>query len=77
MTEADAVGLKNFAWGSAERTDVSPRLGLETAERMLNRFRIYRATISELKQLSDRDLADLGLRRGMIRRLAREAARRA
>lgn len=35
----------------------------------------YRRTVSELASLSDRDLADLGISRADIARLAREATR--
>lgn len=34
----------------------------------------YRQTLAELSAMSDRDLADIGLRRGMIDDVAREAA---
>lgn len=34
---------------------------------------LYRQTIRELNALSDRDLADLGMNRGMIPSVAREA----
>lgn len=40
----------------------------------LQRRRIYDQTLRELKALSDRDLADLGIHRAMIRNVAREAA---
>jgi len=36
--------------------------------------RVYRATLGELSALSNRDLADLGLSRSMIRSVAAEAA---
>ena len=36
--------------------------------------RIYRTTLTELANLSDRDLTDLGLHRADLRRVAREAA---
>ena len=35
---------------------------------------LYRRTLSELEALSDRDLADLGIARGDLQDLAREAA---
>ena len=35
-------------------------------------YRLYRRTIRELSQLSAHDLADLGLHRSEIRRVARE-----
>ncbi len=38
------------------------------------KWRTYRRTLEELSALSDRDLADLGLARGMIRTVAIEAA---
>lgn len=43
----------------------------------LARRRIYRETMNELSALSDRELADLGFSRSMIRRLAIEAANKA
>ncbi|MEL6682683.1 MAG: DUF1127 domain-containing protein [Pseudomonadota bacterium] len=36
--------------------------------------RVYRRTVSELRNLSDRDLNDLGLSRAMIKGIALEAA---
>lgn len=45
----------------------------EFAERMARR-RVYRDTVNELSSLSNRELADLGINRSMIRRLAQEAA---
>lgn len=38
-------------------------------------YRVYRTTINELMSLSDRELADLGMSRSMVRRVAIEAAR--
>lgn len=35
----------------------------------------YNRTVAELESLSNRELADLGISRGDIRRVAREAAR--
>ncbi|MGA9434657.1 MAG: DUF1127 domain-containing protein [Roseobacter sp.] len=40
----------------------------------LARRKVYRATYHELSMLTDRDLADLGIPRSNIRRLALEAA---
>lgn len=40
----------------------------------LARRRIYRETMSELSELSNAELADLGLHRSMIKRLALQAA---
>lgn len=38
------------------------------------RYRLYRETLNELSALSNRELADLGLNRSMIKRLAYQAA---
>ncbi len=40
----------------------------------LNRYRVYRRTLGELSALNDRELADLGLGRGELRRIAHQAA---
>ena len=40
----------------------------------LARRALYRRTVAELRQLSDRELSDLGLSRSMITRIAYEAA---
>ncbi len=37
-------------------------------------YRVYRKTVSELSELSTRELDDLGLSRSMIKRTALEAA---
>lgn len=37
--------------------------------------RLYRRTLAEMRALSDRELADLGLNRTELRRVAREAVR--
>ncbi len=41
----------------------------------LRRRAIYHRTLRELEALTDRDLADLGVSRGMIHRIADDAAR--
>lgn len=38
------------------------------------KYRLYRETLGELSRLSDRELADVGISRGMIRDVALEAA---
>ena len=40
----------------------------------LTKRKVYRATLSELSALTDRDLNDLGIPRSNIKRLAMEAA---
>ncbi len=54
--------------------------GVDTSDGMMARFRkslaerrLYRATVSELSQLTDRELADLGIHRASIRDIARES----
>ena len=38
------------------------------------RYKLYRATLNELRTLSDRELADLGIARSSIQAIAMEAA---
>ena len=47
---------------------------VENAKTRFARYRMYRQTVNELAGLSDRALADLGLHRSMIRRVALQAA---
>jgi uncharacterized protein YjiS (DUF1127 family) len=39
----------------------------------LRRYHLYHRTISELSSLGDRELADLGIARGDIRKVARDS----
>jgi uncharacterized protein YjiS (DUF1127 family) len=41
---------------------------------LIERRRVYNQTLFELNNLTDRDLSDLGLSRGTIAEVAREAA---
>jgi uncharacterized protein YjiS (DUF1127 family) len=43
---------------------------------MLERDAIYRSTVRDLHQLSDRSLEDIGIYRGDIHRIAEDCARR-
>ena len=47
---------------------------VKVAKDAMERRRVYNQTLFELNGLSDRDLTDLGLARGMIADVAREAA---
>lgn len=47
---------------------------IEAVKTRYARNRIYRQTVSELSTLSNRELADLGLHRSNIRRVAMQAA---
>jgi uncharacterized protein YjiS (DUF1127 family) len=40
----------------------------------MQRRRVYMQTLNELRSLSERDLADLGIARSMISEIARDAA---
>ena len=48
--------------------------GLDALGQRIKRRRLFRQTFNELSALSTRDLADLGLTRADIRRVAMEAA---
>lgn len=47
---------------------------LAALQLIAQRRRVYVQTVTELEALSDRDLADLGLHRSMIRAVAKDAA---
>ena len=47
---------------------------LKTLSDKLNAWRRYREAVRELSQLSDRELADIGVRRGDIETIARRGA---
>lgn len=47
---------------------------MHSLQLMAQRRRIYVQTLTELRALSDRDLADLGLHRSLIRAVAKDAA---
>jgi uncharacterized protein YjiS (DUF1127 family) len=51
------------------------RRNLDTLYQRYRRWRRYRDTVRELQSLSTHELNDLGIRRGDIGRLAREASR--
>jgi uncharacterized protein YjiS (DUF1127 family) len=56
--------------GLAERIGTAIRVVRD----MIERRRVYQRTLRELRALSNRELADLGLHRAMITRVAAEAA---
>jgi len=55
---------------------LTDRLGdfVKTLRTRRAKHRVYRQTLTELQALSDRELADLGLTRAMLRGLAMDAA---
>ncbi|QXT41246.1 DUF1127 domain-containing protein [Gymnodinialimonas ceratoperidinii] len=46
----------------------------EAVAQSYGNWRVYRRTLNELNQLSNRELADLGMNASMIKRIALEAA---
>ncbi|RVV99079.1 DUF1127 domain-containing protein [Mesobaculum littorinae] len=60
----------NFETGATQRASAAIR----SVRQRMAQYRVYRETLSELDALSNRELADLGLGRSMIRRVALEAA---
>ncbi|NDV00355.1 DUF1127 domain-containing protein [Pseudoroseicyclus tamaricis] len=50
------------------------RAGFAMVSERAAQNRVYRSTIAELSNLNDRELADLGLHRSMIKAVARTAA---
>lgn len=58
------------------RTSLIERFTAHRAELVtrIKNYRTYRTTVNELSDLSDRELADLGLTRSMIRGIAYNAA---
>lgn len=60
--------------GRSARAASGPTL-LERLGAWLEEQRAYRKTVAELERMDDRELADIGMSRVDIRRIAREAAR--
>lgn len=56
--------------------NIADRAGalIKSARDAMERRRVYNRTVRELRALSTRELADLGLHRSMITRVALEAA---
>jgi|TARA_R110000787_G_scaffold180729_2_gene292823 uncharacterized protein YjiS (DUF1127 family) len=62
----------NMAYANTAQT-TAPSLMARLIDAMAAR-KVYRTTLTELQQLDNRDLADLGISRSMIRAIAYEAA---
>ena len=71
MTTADAARTALPVLAAGERGDNAARVRLRDAWR---RFRSYRLTLADLRDLTDRQLADVGLTRGMLKETAHRAA---
>lgn len=68
MTYNTDTGFAGFSFAqrfAAFRADLTEKVA---------KRKTYRTTLNELRDLSDRDLADLGLSRSMIKGIALEAA---
>ena len=65
-----ATDLRAARASSLDRT-MSYRTDLRAR---IEKYNVYRSTLRELSQLNDRDLAELGLDRSMIRNVAMQAA---
>jgi len=52
---------------------IAEPLNLETISEKLSAWRRYRDAVRELSQLSDRELCDIGVRRGEIETLVRQS----
>ena len=59
-------GISPAAWNELRGT-------VDAAVQRFNDYRAYRRTIRELSDLTSRDLADLGLHRSEIRRVAHDS----
>jgi uncharacterized protein YjiS (DUF1127 family) len=70
MAYANSSIARSFGFGLRDRIAALVRIYNQGAARR----RVYRQTVAELSALSDRDLADLGLHRALIRRVALDAA---
>jgi uncharacterized protein YjiS (DUF1127 family) len=68
MAYANTSRVAGF--GLAERFNT---FRAELADRRA-KLNVYRTTVAELATMSDRDLADIGIARGMIEAIALEAA---
>ncbi len=64
------VNSRSASLSFSDRIAAFVKVAADTRQRR----KVYSQTLFELNALSDRDLSDLGLSRGMISEVAREAA---
>lgn len=60
-------------YGALDRAFASANSRFEALRRTITEYRQYRKTYEELERLNDRELADLGILRCDIGRIARDA----
>jgi len=60
--------------GAVERFLISAARFFDRAASDYAAYRVYRTTLNELRALSDRELADLGMHRAGLKAIAAEAA---
>lgn len=67
--------MADTTYGAVAASTLRDRLAarIDAVRANLAQWRVYRRTVAELSALSDRDLADLGLHRSMIRDIARQS----
>jgi uncharacterized protein YjiS (DUF1127 family) len=68
------VAVKDRHWAGVHRKTTMSR-NINSLYNRYRRWRRYRETVRELESLSTHELSDLGINRGEISRLAREASR--
>ena len=75
VTAKDINALAGHDYPEARRAPEILRGLIDRLEARIAHWRRYRATVTELGYLTDRQLADIGIRRGDITAVARTAAR--
>lgn len=68
------MAYTNDIRGTAPVSSASLSGMFKTVAERYGRYRVYRQTVAELSQLSDRELSDLGLSRAAIKGIAYETA---
>ena len=71
-----AYNAQTQAYSVSERVLDTVGQTLERAAARMAHYRIYRESLYELSSLRDRDFEDLGLDRGALKEIAKEAADR-
>jgi uncharacterized protein YjiS (DUF1127 family) len=77
VSAKDINALTGRAYPEAGRASAALRGLIARLETRIEQWLAYRATVTELSDLTDRQLADIGILRGNIASVARAAARQA